>query len=53
MPDRVVWLPLNSTGAKRPGRPGHRARPKLVKLSAAPATAPAAAGPEETKGVEA
>ncbi|MFH0251866.1 molybdopterin dinucleotide binding domain-containing protein, partial [Streptomyces chitinivorans] len=61
MPDRVVWLPLNSTGSgvldglgTVPGR--------LVKLSAAPATtavaattaaAPAAAGPEETKGVEA
>ncbi|MCI0385967.1 hypothetical protein, partial [Streptomyces sp. CNQ085] len=51
MPDRVVWLPLNSTGSgvldglgTVPGR--------LVKLSAAPA-APAAGSPQETKGVEA
>ncbi|MFP8886938.1 NADH-quinone oxidoreductase subunit G [Streptomyces mangrovi] len=61
MPDRVVWLPLNSTGSGVPGDLG-TVPGRLVKLSAATATAattettaaaPAAAGPEETKGVEA
>ncbi|GAA2422014.1 NADH-quinone oxidoreductase subunit G [Streptomyces macrosporus] len=52
MPDRVVWLPLNSAGngvhrdlGAVPGR--------LVKLSPARKTAATAAGTEETKGVEA
>jgi NADH-quinone oxidoreductase subunit G len=51
MPDRVVWLPLNSVGRGVLGDLG-TVPGRLVKLSAAPAAA-AVAGPEETKGVEA